>query len=84
MTANQAYHKLIKKWPALDAIECHEYETVFVFMVVPRMFSGAKNTTKRMGNLCSVNKSTGAVQTFQPFFIPVKEYQNGKKVSKFK
>lgn len=84
MTAIEAYHKLIKKWPTLDAVECHEYETLFVFMVVPKIFVNAKNSSKRMGNLCSVNKSTGAVQTFQPFFISVKEYQNGKKVSKFK
>lgn len=84
MTAKEAYKKLVSKWPDLDAISCREYDSLFVFCVVPRGATNVKNAEKRFDCLCSVNKKTSVVKTFKPFAIPVREFRTGKDIKTFK
>lgn len=84
MNAKEAYKKLKRKWPEFSAISCTEYSTLFVFSVVPVGQESNKNYKNRLNNLCSVDKVTGEVKTFQPFFISRNDYLNGKNVSNFK
>lgn len=84
MTAREAYHKLITKWPDLDAVTCYEYKSIFVFNVVPKNYKNKSKDEVIFDSLCSVNKHTGDVRTFKPFNIPVKEYVNGKEIENFK
>lgn len=79
MNANDAY-KLIKcRYPNREPKECFEYDTLFVFGMV----SDSK-TNIVLNTMFSVNKETCEVRDFKPFHIPVSEYRNGKKITKFK
>lgn len=82
MTAKEAYALLNSKWPEFEVVSCYETKTLFIFQTFPQGYEG--NPSKLMDNLCSVNKNTGLVKTFQPFHISSLEYKNGKKVSNFK
>ena len=82
MTIKQAFALVSIKYPKLVAIRCVEFDSCFVFQMVPPKY---KNTPDIVYDcLNSVDKKTGEVRTFQPFHIPVEEYRNGKEIKNFK
>lgn len=79
MTVNDAYKKLVAKYPSINFYKCFEYRTLFVFTVA----SETNNGPVLQGSF-SVNKVTGEVRDFKPFHISINEYRNGKEVRGFK
>ena len=84
MTAKEAYKILISTWDDLKVTKCIEYDTLFVFQVVPKDLKPHVNIDKAFDNLCSVNKKTREVRDFKPFHIPISECKRGKEVGDFK
>lgn len=80
MTAKQALILIKTKYPGLKIGKCHEYESVFVFHLIPDMLRLSKNPTRMLDGLMSVNKKTGEIRDFKPFHIPIEEYKRGKEV----
>ena len=80
MTAKEAYIKMTKRVPG-RITACHEYDTLFVFQIVPPALILSKSTGIPMDSLMCVEKSTGAIKTFKPFDIPSDEYRRGKKLN---
>lgn len=80
MTAKQAYALLIAKIPAVKVGKIFEYDSVFVFHLAPDMLSLSKNQSSMLDGLISVNKTTGEVRDFKPFYISVEEYRSGKEI----
>ena len=81
MTAKQAYSLLIAKNPAVKVGKVFEYDSVYVFHLAPDMLSLSKNRPCMLDGLISVNKTTGEVRDFKPFYISVEEYRSGKEIS---
>ena len=82
MTANEACKILLNEIDGMNAVSCTEYDSRFVFQLVPKNFDTASGDTLFSG-LYSVDKSTGEVRDFKPFHIPVSEYQKGRPVADF-
>lgn len=80
MTAKEGYEKIMNWIPDMKCVACYEYETVFVYQMVPSDYKG--NGTLFSG-LFSVNKKNGDINSFKPFNIPITEYRNGKRVDDF-
>lgn len=80
MTAKEAYRKLMSKVITGRVSKCHEYDTMFVFQLVPKalLLSNAKSTP--LDALMSVDKSTGEVTDFKPFYISIDEYERGVEI----
>lgn len=81
ITCKEAYSLIQKEH--LKAIKCFEYDTLFVFQVVPENFDTTKSTDGMLDCMRSVNKKTGVVRDFKPFHIPIDEYRNGKQIKNF-
>lgn len=81
MTAKQAYALLIAKHPAVKVGKIFEYDSVFVFHLTPAMLSLSKSRSPMLDGLMSVNKTTGEVRDFKPFYISIEEYRSGKEIS---
>lgn len=84
MTAKQAYSILLSKNPAVNAIKCYEYDSMFVFHLSPAMLRLSKNSSPMLDGLLSVNKKTGQVRDFKPFYISIEEYTDGVEVASAK
>lgn len=80
MTAKQAYTILKIKYPALKVGKMFEYDSVFVFHLAPDMLSLSKNRSPMLDGSMSVNKKTGEVMDFKPFYIPIEEQRSGKEI----
>lgn len=78
MTANEAYKILLNEVDGMKAAKCTEYDSVFVFQLVPEGFNVSNSAEVLFSGLYSVNKETREVRDFKPFHIPVSEYRNGK------
>lgn len=83
MNAKVAYKILRTIHPEKKAVSCHEYDSVFVFALVPNDFDETKSTEGLLDILKSVDKKNGRVGSFKPFLIPRDEYLNGKEVKNF-
>lgn len=82
MTAKEAYVIVTSELSELEAVDCYEYNTLFVFKML------AKNRNYSDDELVlncaySVNKSNGMVAVFHPFHISSEELSNGKRVTDF-
>ena len=84
MTAKEAHDILITTIPGLKAVACAEYDTLFVFRVLPEDHESNKPIDGAFNDACSVNKNTRVVRDFKPFHIPVSEYKRGKEVGDYK
>ena len=80
MTAKQAYTLLITKNPAIKVGKVFEYDSIFVFHLAPYMLSLSKKQSPMLDGLMSVNKKTGEVRDFKPFYISIEEYRSGKEI----
>lgn len=80
MTAKQAYTILIAKNPAIKVAKVFEYDSIFVFYLAPDMLSLSKKQSPMLDGSISVNKKTGEVRDFKPFYISVDEYSSGKEI----
>lgn len=80
MTAKQAYTLLITKNPGVKVGKIFEYDSVFVFHLAPDMLSLSKSRSPMLDGLISVNKKTGEVRDFKPFYISIEEYHSGKEI----
>lgn len=80
MTAKQAYATLVAKRPGIKVRKCHEYNTLFVFHLAPDMLRLSKSSSPMLDGLVSVDKATGKVRDFKPFYISIEEYESGKEV----
>ena len=80
MTAKQAYLILKFKKPGIKVGKCREYETLFVFQLNPDMLSLSNRRSPMLDGLISVNKKTGEVRDFKPFYISMDEYSSGKEI----
>ena len=84
MKVKEAYELLIANTPKLRPIQCFEYDTLFVFQIVPKSFNEkTDNADQLIDCLRSVNKATKEVRDFKPFHISLNEYRNGKEVKDF-
>jgi hypothetical protein len=81
MTAKEAYMLIKQDTPKLKVVSCIEYNTLFVFQVVPEGYK--PNGEILFDCLRSVNKTTGVVRDFKPFHISVEEYRKGKTINNF-
>ena len=81
MTAKQAYMIMKIKHPGIKVGKCFEYDSVFVFQLMPDMLRLAKNPNRMLDGLMSVDKKTREVKDFKPFYIPIDEYKRGKEVA---
>jgi hypothetical protein len=80
MTAKQAYTILMSKNPAIKVGKSFEYESVFLFHLAPDMLLLSKSRSPMLDCLVSVNKATGEVRDFKPFYISLEEYRSGKEI----
>jgi hypothetical protein len=80
MTAKQAYALLVTKNPAVKVGKVFEYDSVFVFHLAPDMLSLSKKQSHMMDSLISINKTTGEIRDFKPFYISIEEYRSGKEI----
>lgn len=80
MTAKKAYLKLIKYVAGGHVSKCYEYDTLFVFQIVPMALLMTKPKSPALDTLMSVDKTTGEINDFKPFYISVDEYKRGKEV----
>lgn len=80
MTSKEAYQLIKQRNDDIEVVNCYEYKTVFVFQTIPKAVKGKVDPTKMLGNLSSVNKSTGEIRGFTPFNIPKEEYLAGVQV----
>lgn len=82
MDAKQAYKIISRKIQNGNKIDkCYEYNTVFVFSVVPDNYNGK---VPLLGNLFSINKETGDMKSFTPMMLAPGEYRTGKEIANFK
>lgn len=82
MDAKQAYKIISQKFRSDKKVDkCYEYDTAFVFSIVPENYDG---NTKVIDNLYSINKDTGDMKPFTPLMMPLTEYRNGKEITDFK
>lgn len=80
MTAKQAYTLLTNKRPAVKVGKLIEYDSLFVFHLRPDMLSLSKKHSPMLDSLISINKTTGEIRDFKPFYISVEEYRSGKEI----
>lgn len=69
MTSKEAYKILCKIIPNMYAEACYEYDSYFVFSMIP---NGKK---KVLDGLYSVDKKTGNVKGFSPMMNKNKNYK---------
>lgn len=83
MTPQEAYAKIINERPGFEVIKCMEYASLYVFHIVPKgMKINSDDKLKRpLNTMRSVDKETGVIKDFKPFFIPIDEFRNGKEVN---
>ena len=81
MTVKEAYVLITNYVPNMKVLSCHEYETLFVFQMVPEDYT---DTKPLLSGAFSVDKKTGNIGDFKPFHIPISEYRHGKKVTDYK
>lgn len=84
MTASDAYKILTSKLPGFIVVKCVEFDTLFVFQIIPENQKVSISSDRTFDNLCSVNKATKEVRDFKPFHIPISECKRGKEVGDFK
>ena len=77
MTAKEAYKKLMSKVITGRVAKCHEYDSVFVFQLVPKALLLTNTKSTPLDVLMSVDKNTGEVMDFKPFYITIDEYERG-------
>ena len=80
MTYKEARTIIETENPNVKIVKCYEYDTVFVFQVVPIDFDMSIDTKNLLDSTLSVDKRSGAVRDFKPFHIPISEYRSGKEV----
>lgn len=84
MTAKEACGILLDEMDGYKPISCMEYETLFVFQIVPESYKPKKEGETLLDGLFSVNKATHRVKSFKPFDLPIAEYRAGKRITDFK
>ena len=84
MTAKEAHALLLAIQPGIKAVKCMEYETLFVFQIVPATYKADIPIKNAIDSLVSVNKTTKALRDFKPFHISLEEYKAGKEVGDYK
>ena len=80
MNVKQAYILLKAKHPAVKVGKIFEYDSVFVFYLAPTMLSLSKKRSPMLDGSMSVNKKTGEVRDFKPFYISIEDYSSGKEI----
>lgn len=80
MTAKEAYAKLMSKVITGRVSKCYEYDTLFVFQIVPMALLITKTKSTALDSLMSVDKKTGEVMDFKPFYISIDEYERGVEI----
>ena len=79
MTAKEAYVKVSSK--VIGHIsKCYEYDSLFVFQLVPQALLISKPKSPALDTLMSVDKTTGDIRDFKPFYISLEEYERGREV----
>lgn len=78
MKVKDAINKFLEKFPDKKIIEGYEYDSIFVFSAVSQETEVGDEPF--FDCQFSVNKETGKISTFKPFFITIDEYKNGKKL----
>lgn len=81
MNVKQAYALLKIKNPGVKVRKIFEYDSLFVFHLAPTMLSLSKSRSPMLDGSMSVNKKTGEVRDFKPFYISIDEYSSGKEIS---
>lgn len=84
MNAKEACKLVLANVPGTKALKCYEYDSLYVFMIVPASFDESKPIDRLIDCLRSINKKTGEIRDFKPFYIPIEEYRNGKEIANFK
>lgn len=77
MTVQTAKEIITAGFPDLTPIECTEYSSLIVFDMRPK---GKVNVPDMIDSLISINKTTGEISDFKPFYISKEEYEKGHKV----
>lgn len=80
MTAKEAYKKLMNRVITGRVSKCYEYDTMFVFQLVPKALLLTNTKSTMLDALMSVDKNTGEVADFKPFYISIDEYERGVEI----
>lgn len=81
MSVYDAYSLCLQKFKNSKVTTCYEYDTIFVFQIVPVSYNSSEMPINR---LFSVNKKSKEIKAFQPFHISLEEYLAGKEIKDFK
>jgi hypothetical protein len=81
MTVQEAYRNITKTLDKMVVMSCHEYDSVFVFHLVPPDYATKELASEVFDSLYSVSKDTGEIKRFTPFDIPLDEYKRGKRIT---
>lgn len=84
MTAKEAYNKIAEKYINFEIIRCFEYESLYVFQIVPKNLDKSESPDNLLDSTRSINKKTGQISAFNPLSISIEEYNNGKEIFNFK
>lgn len=77
MTVQSALDLVATKRPNMKLHSCVEYDSAFVFGLVPNNYKSAK---KPLIGLIGVDKKTGKEFYFNPASMPVEEFRRGKPI----
>lgn len=80
MTAQEAHEFLVKKYKGLVAIDCHEFDSVYVFHAVPEEIVDTDKAVLKYDSLYSIDKKTGECRGFNPMMLSPDDYNRGKKI----
>lgn len=84
LNVKEAHKKLLEKYTKSKAVKCFEYDSVFVFLIVPKDFDESKGYDDLLDTAASVDKKTGLVRNFDPMEMSLEEYNCGREVKNFK
>lgn len=78
MDCKEAYKILKKSYPEAKPTMVTEYDSCWVFDLING--SGEDTFSVAFDTGVSVNKTSGEVTTFQPFYLSKEEYKKGKRM----
>ena len=84
ITPQLAHILVLGAMPKSKALKCYEYDSLYVFMIVPKTFDESDSTEGLLDCSVSVNKKTGEISDFKPFYISTDEYNRGKEIKNFR
>lgn len=81
ISVQEAYHNFTQARKDLEVWACHEYDSRFVFLAVPKTVGTLADAITTFDSLFSVEKKNGEVTRFLPTDVTADEYKRGKRIT---